>query len=102
MTAPTSVPEETQIREGIREALAGPLGDALASVTDDAELNQALGERYDSLTAMECITAVENRFNIEVDFVADDVRHWFSTIDRMTQFVRERLEDGAVLQGGGR
>ncbi|MDT0317348.1 acyl carrier protein [Streptomyces millisiae] len=100
MTAPTTVPDEKQIRDGVRAALAVPLGDALADVPDDAELTTALGERYDSLTAMECVTAVETRFGVEVDFVADDVRHWFSSVSRMARFVRERLEDGAVLDGG--
>jgi acyl carrier protein len=100
MTAQTSVPEDSQIRGEIREALAVPLGDSLGSLTDESELRESLGERYDSLTAMECITAVETRFGVEVDFVADDVRHWFSSVSRMAQFVRERLEDGAVLEGG--
>jgi acyl carrier protein len=83
----------------IRAAIAARLGDGLALVGDDEDLREALGDGYDSLTAMECIMAVEQEFGVEVDFVADDVRYWFATITRMSQFVSDRVEDAAVLGG---
>ncbi|MBZ4322013.1 acyl carrier protein [Streptomyces huiliensis] len=93
----TTVPTDDDLRARVRAVLTDRLGDAFASVPSDAELQQALGDRYDSLTAMECISAVEEEFGIEVDFVADDVRYWFATVDRMTRFTRDRLEDAAAL-----
>ncbi|MFJ6556469.1 acyl carrier protein [Streptomyces luteogriseus] len=93
----TTVPSPEQIHDRTRSVLATRIGDAFTAVPSDADLQQALGERYDSLTAMECISAVESEFGIEVDFVADDVRHWFSSVERMVRFTHERLEDTAAL-----
>ncbi len=98
MTIPT-VPSTDDIHRRVRTLLDASLGDAFAVVPSDADLQQAMGERYDSLTAMECISAVESEFGIEVDFVADDVRHWFATVDRIVAFTHGRLEDTAALRG---
>ncbi|OLF07359.1 acyl carrier protein [Actinophytocola xinjiangensis] len=89
---------DTEIVTRIRSVLGRTLGDAVDHLAQDADLAQALGERYDSLTAMECITAIEGEFDIEVDFVAHDVRHWFATVARMARFVGDRLEDRALLR----
>jgi acyl carrier protein len=86
-----------EVRDRIRTVLQRHIGDPVATVAAGDDLAAVLGERYDSLTAMECITAVEAEFGIEVDFVAHDVRHWFATIDRMAAFVGRELEDRALL-----
>ncbi|MBN9801330.1 acyl carrier protein [Pseudonocardia sp. UM4_GMWB1] len=83
----------------VRSVVATALKVDLDPVGADDDLAEALGGRYDSLAALEAVTAVENEFGLEVDFVSDDVRHWFSTIGRMSGFVRERLEDRAALGG---
>ncbi|HVK24951.1 MAG TPA: acyl carrier protein [Actinokineospora sp.] len=90
---------EESLRTRLRTVLTTRLGEGFAGVPDDADLRDALGDGYDSLTAMECITAVEEEFGVEVDMVADDVRHWFGSVDRMLTFVGDRLEDAAVLGG---
>lgn len=64
---------------------------------DDQPLPDALGERYDSLAALEFISAVEQEFGIEVDFVADDLRYWFSQLGRAATFVSGKLEDLAAI-----
>ncbi|MGW4025673.1 acyl carrier protein [Streptomyces sp. NPDC005009] len=97
MSTSTVIPDNAQILTRLRTALTVPLGDAVEGVSADTDLAEALGERYDSLAAMECITTVETHFGVEVDFVADDVRHIFSTLSRIAGFVRERLEDNAAL-----
>ncbi|MFD3539183.1 acyl carrier protein [Streptomyces sp. NPDC058662] len=84
----------------LRVLLASRLGAEFASVPDDTDLRAALGDGYDSLTVMECISAVEGEFDIEVDLVGDDVRHWFATVGRMSRFVADRLEDAGVLGTG--
>ncbi|GAA3873279.1 hypothetical protein GCM10022243_43040 [Saccharothrix violaceirubra] len=81
----------------IRTLLGGRFGPEFDAVADDAVLSDALGDRYDSLGALECITAVEQEFGIEIDFVAHDVRHAFSRVDNMAGFVRDRLEDLEVF-----
>ncbi|GHJ42340.1 acyl carrier protein [Streptomyces sp. TS71-3] len=93
----TVIPTEQEIATRVRAVLHDLFGDALHSVADDTELTTALGERYDSLAAMECVSRVEGEFGIEVDFVADDVRFSFATLGRIGAFVRDRLEDHAIL-----
>lgn len=82
----------------VRSTLRGVVGDDIMDVNDDVDLQEALGDSYNSLAAMECITWAEEKFSIEVDFVADDVRFWFSTITRIQQFVREKREDMVALR----
>ncbi len=93
--------DDAEILQRIRAVLRERLGDDITTLDADTGLAQALGERYDSLAAMECITAIEEAFDVEVDFVAHDVRHSFSTLARMTEFVRAQLEDRALLRSGG-
>ncbi|WP_213454385.1 acyl carrier protein [Rhizomonospora bruguierae] len=90
-----------EIQDRIRAVLRRTIGDPVDGLPPDTDLATALGDRYDSLTALECIVAIESAFGIEVDFVAQDVRYWFATIDRMTTFVRDQLEDRASLGSAG-
>jgi acyl carrier protein len=87
--------------EKVRTVLRGRLGAEIGTLDADANLALALGERYDSLAVMECVAALEGEFDFEVDFVAHDVRHWFSTLGRMAQFIGGELEDRAVLGSAG-
>lgn len=90
-------PKDDDLRRAVRDVLRRRLGAAIDDVAPDQPLAEALAERYDSLTALECVTAVEAEFGIEVDFVTDDVRHWFSTIALTARFVGQALEDRAML-----
>ncbi|GAB3227417.1 hypothetical protein GCM10027447_18510 [Glycomyces halotolerans] len=92
-------PDPKMLQDQVRALLHGRLGEPVQGVAADADLADALGERYDSLAALECITEIEAAFDIEVDFVAHDVRHWFSTIERIAVFVGNELEDRALLEG---
>lgn len=92
-----TVPTDDETRSRVRGLLQARHGDVMDLVADTDELPLALGDRYDSLNAMECIVAVESEFGIEVDFVAHDVRFSFSTIERISMFVREQLEDRVML-----
>ncbi len=76
----------------VRNVLAKHLGGDVQSIAADSVFTDVL-DNYDSLSASECIFAIEERFGIEVDFTTDDVRYWFATIDRISQFVGDRLED---------
>ncbi|MEU7074416.1 acyl carrier protein [Streptomyces narbonensis] len=94
-----TTPPPASVPERLRVLLAARLGPPYDAVADDTDLRVSLGDGYDSLTVMECISAVEAEFGIEVDLVGDDVRHWFATTARMARFVTDRLEDAAVLGG---
>ncbi|HEX3780028.1 MAG TPA: acyl carrier protein [Pseudonocardiaceae bacterium] len=94
-----SAPTTTDLTEQVRAALHKQFGAALDPITDTDLLRETLGDRYDSLAALECICRIEAEFGIEVDFVEHDVRHFFSTIELIGQFVGDQLEDLAVLGG---
>jgi acyl carrier protein len=88
-----------ELVEEVREVVRDALGDTVDSVLPDANLAASLGSRYDSLTAMEVIVAVERAFAVEVDFVADDIRQIFATLRNIAAFVASCHEDAAA---GGR
>lgn len=87
--------DHTEINNRIQAVLEKRFGDAARALSGDADLTDAL-PGFDSLAALEYVTAVEGEFGIEVDFVGDDVRYWFSTLGRTTEYVRERVEDLAA------
>ncbi|MFD9903753.1 acyl carrier protein [Streptomyces sp. NPDC059063] len=84
--------DRAEISTRVLAVLEKRFGAAARSLAPDAELTDAL-PGFDSLAALEYVTAVEGEFGIEVDFVGDDVRYWFSTLDRTAEYVRERVED---------
>ncbi|GGK73792.1 acyl carrier protein [Mangrovihabitans endophyticus] len=93
----SAVPSPADVRSRTRDALRQRLG-PLDTVPDETPLPDALGPRYDSLTALECIGLVEAEFGIEVDFIEHDVRHAFRSIAAITGFVHDLLEDQASLR----
>lgn len=93
----SAVPADEEVLDRVRRTLREQFGAIFDPVGDDDELRAALGERYDSLAALECITRVEAEFGIEVDFVVHDLRYAFSTVRRICRFVRDQLEDLAVM-----
>lgn len=82
----------------IRQTLGQLLGPEVLAIDSQASFRDFLGERFDSLMAVEVITAVEDRFSIEVDYLSDDVRFWFETLDKMQRFVAQKVEDQLTLQ----
>ncbi|WP_328315557.1 acyl carrier protein [Streptomyces sp. NBC_00388] len=86
----TTRPADIQPR--ILDVLHKRFGDQVRALNPTADLATTL-PGFDSLAALEYVTAVENEFGIEVDFVSDDVRYSFSTLERTTEYVRERVED---------
>ncbi|MBV9315692.1 MAG: hypothetical protein JO100_18600 [Pseudonocardia sp.] len=53
--------DETPTTADIRAALREVVGDDILRVDDDADLSDALGDAYSSLSAMECIINVEEK-----------------------------------------
>lgn len=82
----------------VRDVLRKQLGDEVGRIGQDELLAEVLGGRYDSLAALESVSVVESHFEIDVDFVNHDVRHTFSTIERIAVFVRGELEDREKLR----
>ncbi|MET0135033.1 MAG: acyl carrier protein [Kibdelosporangium sp.] len=94
---PVIITAPDQIGPLVRAALRQQFGVALDSVDDDASLRDTLGDRFDSLAVLDCVSRVERTFGIEVDFVDHDVRYSFATVRRISSYVRDQLEDLAVL-----
>ncbi|MGN8260064.1 acyl carrier protein [Pseudomonas sp. SMSB3] len=92
---------ELSIEHRIRQTLGQLLGEEVESIAADASFRDFLGERFDSLMAVEVITVIEGQFGFEVDYLSDDVRYWFETLARMQQFVAQKLEDQLSLQAIG-
>lgn len=86
------------IEQRIRQALAQLLGDEVLAIEKQDSFRDFIGERFDSLMAVEVITAIEGCFQIEVDYLSDDVRYWFETLEKMETFVAQKLEDQLTLQ----
>lgn len=86
------------LEQRIRQALAQLLGPEVQSIDKHGSFRDFLGERFDSLMAVEVITAIEATFHFEVDYLSDDVRFWFETLEKMEQFVGQKLEDQLTLQ----
>jgi len=89
---------DLSIEQRIRQTLAQLLGDEVEAIDKRDSFRDFLGERFDSLKAVEVITAIEGCFDIEVDYLSDDVRFWFETLEKMEQFVGQKLEDQLTLQ----
>ncbi|MQY20213.1 hypothetical protein NRB20_33110 [Nocardia sp. RB20] len=95
----TQTPSAEQISTRVRNTLRSVLGEALDAVADADELRERLGDRFDSLRAVECITRIEEEFGIEVDFVGHDVRYEFASLERIARFVNWQLEDQRAVEG---
>lgn len=89
---------DLSIEQRIRQTFAQLLGDEIDTIDKRDSFRDFLGERFDSLMAVEVITAIEGCFDIEVDYLSDDVRFWFETLEKMEQFVGQKLEDQLTLQ----
>lgn len=89
---------DLSIEQRIRQTLAQLLGEEVDTIDKRDSFRDFLGERFDSLMAVEVITAIEGCFDIEVDYLSDDVRFWFETLEKMEQFVGQKLEDQLTLQ----
>ncbi|MGW2479503.1 acyl carrier protein [Streptomyces sp. NPDC001571] len=87
--------DQTEIGARLTHLLAKRFGEEARALSPEADLSDALAG-FDSLAALEYVTAVEGEFGIEVDFVGDDVRYWFSTLGRTAEYVRDSVEDQAA------
>ncbi|EPO7629445.1 TPA: hypothetical protein MD708_004114 [Citrobacter freundii] len=86
------------IEQRIRHTLEELLGPEVTTIDRYGSFRDFIGERFDSLTAVEVITAIEGCFAIEVDYLSDDVRFWFENLDKMEKFVTQKLDDQRTLQ----
>jgi acyl carrier protein len=87
--------DRVAMEQRVRTVTERMFGVAARSVNAGASLADTL-PGFTSLKALDLIMAMEEEFGIEVDFVSDDVRHTFSTLHNIANYVQERLEDNVV------
>lgn len=85
-------PNKAEIANKVRAVFIDRFGDAAKKVDADADLPDVL-PGLDSLQSVQVVSAIEDLFGFEVDYVGDDVRYWFATINRIVDYVSDRLED---------
>ena len=88
--------DKLEIERRIRACLRHVVGETASHIPHELPIRDAVAS-FDSLAAMEFVTALEDEFGIEVDFVLHDVRFRMQTIQRSVGFVQELLEDKEVL-----
>lgn len=91
-----TLPVADDVRAQVWAVLRAQFGTAADALTGDSEFVTALPAGFDSLTALDTISRVESTFDLEVDFVSHDVRHWFVSPERIVRYVIDQLEDRAA------
>lgn len=69
----------------------------LSSLSPNEKLAEHKDLNYDSMSVMECVVLIQDEFDINIDFVSDDVRHTFATLENIASMVRRKLDDKARL-----
>lgn len=88
--------EILDIEQTIRKCLRLLVGESANDISRDMPVREAVAS-FDSLMAMDFIAAIEDAFQVEVDFVQHDVRFHMETIAKSVDFVRDLLQDKEVL-----
>ncbi|MGC4814785.1 phosphopantetheine-binding protein [Micromonospora sp. DT228] len=96
MNNPTGAEANDEVRAGIRAVLADLVQVELDPSADEIGLSTLYGQ-YDSLTVLDAVGAVEQRFGVSIDLVDDDLRSTFASVASIDELVRRKIADRAVL-----
>lgn len=86
-----------EIRDGVREALAGLLSVELSAAQDGTPLADIAPEKYDSLGVLDCVAHLEQVFGIAVDLVEDHLLTTFRSVGSITALIERKRRDAEVL-----
>jgi acyl carrier protein len=84
-----------EVRQLVSEVVAQPLSPDM----DDKDLVALAPDRYDSLGVLDCVGRTEQRFDISIDLVEDDLRTTFRSVSAIAALVSHNQDDLAVLRG---
>jgi acyl carrier protein len=87
------------LRGEVRDAVSGLLGMPLTAGQDELLLADLAPGRYDSLGVLDCVGRIEERFEVPIDLVSDDLRSTFASVAAIAGLVARKRHDLAVLQG---
>jgi acyl carrier protein len=88
---------DTGLIAAVRESVSALLTVPLAAGQDQTALAEIAPERYDSLSVLDCVGMIEQRFGVSVDLVEDDLRTTFRSVASIGALVERKLRDAAVL-----
>jgi acyl carrier protein len=89
--------QQITIEKRVREVLAGVFGQTLDGWDAKALLRDIPEIRYDSMSALECLGAIEQEFGITIDIVEDDVTYNFQSVGTIVTLVKRKLADREAL-----
>jgi acyl carrier protein len=96
----TSTIEPATISNRIMQVLAPLLNNGLEAWEEHILLQNIPNARYDSVTVMECVVAIEQEFDITIDFIEDDIAHTFQSVATIQSLVARKTADRIALRDG--
>lgn len=81
-----------EVRTVIAELIAEPL-----DPNDDEVVLSGAHTQFDSLAVLDAVGAVEQRFEVSIDLVEDDLRRTFASVRTITELVAAKRADGQAL-----
>ncbi|HFN0790193.1 TPA: acyl carrier protein [Klebsiella variicola subsp. variicola] len=76
----------------VRGIITSQFGNDSGNISGNSALADTIQD-YSSLSSLNLINKIEDEFNLEVDFVSDDIRYSFANINNIVNYIKERLED---------
>lgn len=90
--------EREAIQDRVRQTLSKVFGQPIEKQYDQTLLREIANIPYDSLTALECVGAIEQEFGITIDLIEDDVMYNFQSVNNIQAFVVKKLADNYALE----
>jgi acyl carrier protein len=90
--------EKTAIQDRVRQTLSEVFGQPIEKQYDQTLLRDIPDISYDSMTALECVGAIEQEFGVTIDMIEDDVMYNFQSVENIQAFVEKKLADNYALE----
>ncbi len=81
----------------VKQVLIEVLGVDLKQFDDEVPLRYIHGFRYDSMTVLECVGVIEEKFGIDINLLDDDLVHTFESVATIQILVQKKLDDQQSL-----
>ncbi len=89
-----------ELLDEVRATLSEQLDITITPDQDNALLAEVAPGRYDSLAVIDCVGVIEQRFDVSIDLVDDDLRTTFASVSAIAGLVTRKRHDLAVLRAG--
>ncbi|NET90193.1 MAG: acyl carrier protein [Kamptonema sp. SIO1D9] len=89
--------EKTIFYDRVRKTLSEVFNQSIDKQYDQTSLQEIPNIDYDSLTALECVGAIEEEFGITINIIEDDVMYNFQSIKNISTLVQKKVADNNTL-----